>query len=391
MMELQAIDTPVFHPDRDLLDMTSHAKRLAAFLQDVELPFTLGIYGEWGEGKTSFVKLLVHFLKTQTSWQELRFVEFSAWPYISSDAIWRALLLRIAAEMYGVERTSDKEPQLREEGLVPALARFLNHEALVLRKPEVSPDGQGRYRALAAKVDRSLATIANRSQSVAANQTGALTALTTAFLELASGFTPWLSGLRKLFGLDKPIDTVGTSETGSDGSRHEVVESVEAIRGELRRMFEYDANKRLVVLVDDLDRCMPEAALDILEMMKIFFFESREVQTRCLFVVAADRELIGQGLNARFRAMTKGEENSEIRKMLRHKGREYFEKIIQFGVQVPQKSSEQSHRFVATHFPSWGCATDILRCSAGTNPRRLKQQCNLLSYKHSVAQEIGAS
>ena len=56
-----------------------------------------------GSGKTTFANLLVHYLRRQSGWSELGYIPFSAWPYVTADAIWRALLERIAREVYRQE------------------------------------------------------------------------------------------------------------------------------------------------------------------------------------------------------------------------------------------------------------------------------------------------
>jgi len=174
-------------------------------------------------------------------------------------------------------------------------------------------------------------------------------------------------------------------------SKREVVNSIEEIRCELGKMFEQNRSKRIVILIDDLDRCMPDVALDILEMIKIFFFESKGARAQCLFIIAADQALIGEGLRARYNLSFVEKDSLEIQNLLNQKGREYFEKIIQFGVKVPEKNIKYCHRFIATNFPLWASSTDILTTALGTNPRRLKQTCNLLSYKRIVAEDGGLS
>src|SRR5262249_30294219 len=54
--------------------------------------------------------------------------------------------------------------------------------------------------------------------------------------------------------------------------------------------------RRLVVFVDDLDRCLPEGALQVLESMKLFFdFDG------FVFVVGLDEQVVERLVQARFR------------------------------------------------------------------------------------------
>ena len=133
------------------------------------------------------------------------------------------------------------------------------------------------------------------------------------------------------------------------------------------------------LFIDDLDRCMPEMALELLEAIKILFPED----VSCVFIVAADEDQIGKGLRLRSRAHDAasgpGGKVADDRS-----GQEYLEKIIQLGVPVPPQSPGVTHDFLAAQVPAWIGASDIFRLALGSNPRRLKQQCNRLSYLQQV-------
>ena len=66
MLYPNSFDSPAIDPGTDLLGVASYAEKLADFIRTINPPFTIGIYGEWGSGKTSFVKLAESFLKDYT-------------------------------------------------------------------------------------------------------------------------------------------------------------------------------------------------------------------------------------------------------------------------------------------------------------------------------------
>ncbi len=91
--------------------MNQHARALADFIRQHEAlksSFTIGIFGEWGEGKTT----LVHFMKghLEQGAGRVKFVEFSAWPYTTSEKLWRALILKIAKDVLTKEEESPMIP-----------------------------------------------------------------------------------------------------------------------------------------------------------------------------------------------------------------------------------------------------------------------------------------
>src|SRR5689334_18828378 len=111
-MSSRAIDEPLSDPTDDLLEMNQHAKALASYIQQIEkLPFTVGIFGEWGEGKTTMVQFLSRHLAANIDGapgKPVKFVPFSAWAYTTSEKLWRALILEIAAVLYAEEKAEKK-------------------------------------------------------------------------------------------------------------------------------------------------------------------------------------------------------------------------------------------------------------------------------------------
>jgi hypothetical protein len=80
-------------------------------------------------------------------------------------------------------------------------------------------------------------------------------------------------------------------------------------------------DRRIVVFVDDLDRCLPESALEVLESMKLFFDLDGFV-----FVVGLDRAVIETVIDSKYRRAEPSDgEVSET--MIR--GAEYIKKIFQ--------------------------------------------------------------
>ena len=63
---------------------------------------------------------------------------------------------------------------------------------------------------------------------------------------------------------------------------------------------------RLVVFVDDLDRCLPEKAIEVLEAIKLFL-DAR----RCIFILGLDHNVIDRGVEIRYKDFVKEGERHE--------------------------------------------------------------------------------
>ena len=72
----------------DLLGRSYTAKRIAWMMRDViEPPFTIGIFGKWGSGKSIFLDLLEQALDSKY----FQIVKFNAWKYESTGNVMYSL------------------------------------------------------------------------------------------------------------------------------------------------------------------------------------------------------------------------------------------------------------------------------------------------------------
>ena len=381
-MSAELADTPLAYPEDDLLGVAPSAKILADRLALVQPPFTAGVYGEWGSGKTTFVSFVAEYLKRLSGGgASTLFISFSAWRYKTADEIWRALILTIARRILDVPDPSDQPvvaapPRLDLWDRVKAL---LGADALVLRAERTLPDAQSRYDDLVARLDKSLyGGISKTAPTMDATETSIPVAKSV--VAAMSGVSPMVAAIRGVFGFNTDLDLSKLVDRSQNESTRQRIESLDEFKSILLELFSNEA-RRVFVFVDDLDRCMPDAALDLLEAIKIFL-----PSTPCVFVVAADEALIGQGLRIRFRDVVDPGSSSDVNAFMNKKGREYFEKIIQLPVHLARPGADEIHRFIGARFPEWFAASDLVDAAIGSNPRRLKQYCNRLEYRRLISQ-----
>ena len=110
---------------------------------------------------------------------------------------------------------------------------------------------------------------------------------------------------------------------------------------------------RLLLLIDDLDRCLPEKAVEMLESIKLFL----DVEG-CAFVLALDDEVVERGIIHRYRDYlfqgngTQNENTSHSsHPQLPITGIEYLEKIIQLPFRLPQPSESEIRVFLQEKYP----------------------------------------
>lgn len=376
-MSQRTSDEPLTNPEQDLLGIDDHARTLARLLCSVPTPFTIGVHGDWGAGKTTFMYFLRHHLtQPQPDYGgEVAFVDFDAWRFKTADELWRALVLDIARRLYRIPDEPD-DAELPQRAKRPAWLDVFGRDAIVLRDDEPAPGERAEFENLKTFLDHAMyGGIKSGGSALRLDQEDAIASAVKAGVSALGGLLPIVGGMRSLLGLGDG-DGAERSDRDKNQATRNRIESIARFERTFRKIakdkgYGTAGTRRLCVFIDNLDRCMPDIALDLLDAVKLFLKDSQFV-----FIVAADERLIGQGLEIRYKAVANGDAAA--------RGQEYLEKLVQLRVHIPEPTQERMHRFVAAQFPEWMPATDIIYMTVGTNPRRLKQFCNWLSFRYET-------
>ena len=116
-------------------------------------------------------------------------------------------------------------------------------------------------------------------------------------------------------------------------SKH-VPEEISEFRKAFDHLLKEAGIKQLVVLIDDLDRCLPETAIETLEAVRLFVFTAHTA-----FVVAADEAMIEHAVRRHFPELpdTTGP---------RDYARNYLEKLIQVPFRIPALGETETRIYV---------------------------------------------
>lgn len=79
----------------DLLDFEKSISKVSSLLPHLSTPFTVGIYGDWGAGKTSFMKMLSASLLRNNHKNSFW---FNAWEYENDTSLMLPLLSKLSKE-----------------------------------------------------------------------------------------------------------------------------------------------------------------------------------------------------------------------------------------------------------------------------------------------------
>lgn len=309
-------DNPVADATGDKFGFRDHAQILCDEISaTTNLPLTVGIYGPWGCGKSSFVNLCHEIFKAQ----DVPTVVFNPWKYDRRDEVWHALIQTVLDEI----------------------------EARFQAEDPKTPDRR-------AEIQRTLAKVAKLSK-------------TAAWLVTRNAVGLFSKGLLKPADADKLL--AEWQESGAEPYRH--VNHFEADFREIVNEFpvnKFTGDSRLVVLIDDLDRCTPHAAVTVLDSLKLFLG-----QASCVFMLAMDYQMICDAVDKQLGGPP-------------GRGRQYLEKLIQFPYHLPAVRFKSL--FNGLHREVTGLQSDqalwkLIETAFDANPRRVRRFIN--AYNLSIA------
>lgn len=332
---------------QDALEFAPYRDTLLDILRDnaAQTPLTLGLFGSWGSGKTSLMRMLETGLQRaqlpgyQTTW-------FNAWKYNREDVLWRALILQVLDTL---------RPAAGDSTPTGDVAR-----ALATRAADIDRLEESLYRSIEwEELGRWTLDWAKALRGTAEDAA-----------EVALAFVP---GSKPLVALLKQITeaVAGKKDAGLAEAFHREV--TRQRREQLRSLEQFERSfqdlldryivqpgGRLIVFVDDLDRCLPDKTIEVLEAIKLFL----DVPG-CIFVLGLDQDAIIDTIQTRYQG--------------RLKAREYLEKLIQIPFQLPPIEDRNMRGFVNSlvpHFPDVRCS-EVFTKGLPHSPRQVKRTINI--------------
>jgi len=135
----------------------------------------------------------------------------------------------------------------------------------------------------------------------------------------------------------------------------------------------YKKDKKVVIFIDDLDRCLPNKALEILEAIKLFL----DVKG-CIFVLGIDISVIDDIVQRKYKN--------------RIKGRDYLEKIIQLSFNLPPLTDSEIVNFIkeldVPDFYQRKPYNNMITKGVKNNPRKIKRLINIIELQRKLAMSI---
>jgi ABC-type dipeptide/oligopeptide/nickel transport system ATPase component len=265
------LDSPT---DQPAYGFKQYAEALANIILKSEPRFVVGVFGSWGSGKSTLMEAIRREVSTNP---QVVTVDFNAWRYE------------------------------REEHLIVPLLDTLR-EALA----QWAEAGAKRDKENIARARNAARSMRRAAQAIIAGLTLKLRGAGFAGPEAALDFGKVLEKLQHEEG----------SPSEPQSFYHICFNSLKEVSEE----FAGRDGQRIVVFIDDLDRCTASNSIQVLESMKLFFDLKGFV-----FVVGLDNSVIERLITAKYSKNG----SSSI------KGAEYIRKIFQMQFELPQVTSQR--------------------------------------------------
>ncbi|MBT3315782.1 MAG: hypothetical protein HN390_14330 [Anaerolineae bacterium] len=342
----------------DLLGYSDYVEALANFITSpkTKKPITIGIDAAWGGGKTTLMRLLQERLNPRLKEkgkkskkganEHINTVWFDAWKYDQQEMLWAAMVLEI------FDQVREQSNWWQKTNLFFRLnskrfdwARFwlslLKSVAITIFLFAL---GSGAFSILASFLDKSwgetLQWVEDYSRVLVALGVASLTY--TIFKDttglIISPFSLGISQYAKKPDYKEKI-----------GFLNKFTEDFKYVIASITKNGEWP----LVVFIDDLDRCSPTKAAEVIEAMNLLLDSEH-----CVFVLGVDTAMLSRSIQAKYKEIQPFFDDIDYPSST-GLGRHFLEKIIQIDFRIPRSDS--------THI------SDFISAQIGNEPKKREQ------------------
>lgn len=309
--------------DKDLLGFDIHAELIKDIVIDSQmLPISIGLFGDWGSGKSSVMKMLENKLKDK---ERVVTISFNGWIFEGYDDAKSALI----------------------EAILKA----------IITEKKISIQGKEAANNLLKKVDwLRLGKVALTNVGIPlakAYATGGLSLIGDGLAKFADLFEKPTELAEKLQGeegkkLQSELKGIIKSEKESKNQTPQVVRD---FRKEFEKTIEDCNIDSLVIMIDDLDRCTPDRIIDNLEAIKLFLNVKKTA-----FIIGADRRIVRHAIQHRYKANDiRDSEIGDYEALVT----DYLEKLIQVPYILPKLSESEVETYLTLLFCQRDLNTDF--------------------------------
>lgn len=280
----------------DLLNYQIHCDLIEEYVANPNmLPLTIGVFGDWGSGKSSVIRMLENKFSENP---KILSIYFNSWLFENYEDAKISLLENIILEL-------SKDASLSEKGKAKVLQLLSRVDYLKLASDGIKKYGK------------------NIVDFIATGGVG--TAIEAGFSMLRERTVEEL----------KEADISKLNEYIKSEQENQAKTTVKSFREDFSSLLELTEYDSVVVFIDDLDRCLPERVVDTLEAIKLFISVEKMA-----FVIGADERIVRHAIASRYK-LHEYQNNAAYLKDSEQIVTDYIEKLIQIPYRIPKLSPSE--------------------------------------------------
>ena len=276
----------------DFLDYDYLIQTLQGIITDDSLlPASIGVYGDWGSGKSSLMYMCKERLIRED--EKIKCLVFNGWLFENYEDAKTAILGTILDEISKEKHLTTKAQEIIK-GLYESVDKFKFVKSALKYGTDFLVTGG----------------------------IGSLLGITMNQVLKHSQEKIEVTDLEKI-----------KSNIENELNNKELREDIRKFQKAFASLLEETKISCLVVFIDELDRCRPDTILETLEAIKLFLFKGKVA-----FVIGADERHISYAVKSKFR---------DIEGIQIDIGKEYLEKLIQYPIRIPQLNADEVEIYIA--------------------------------------------
>lgn len=290
----------------------------------------VGIFGKWGRGKTYFKKEVEEIFKNEKSKYNFTVIDFHAWKYQDTPAIWAYLYECLSEKYFG-------------SGW---FAKYWRKLKLNFQREKSNIIKDFLFLSIAFSLFTGILSLFRASN---------LGLISDLIDTIKNNWWQTISGGTIISSLIKLWRKEGTNarellKKYSKGISFNQYLGVQAeIEKELvillKTWIADDSNERLVLFVDDIDRCSEKKIIEIVDSLRVML-EHPAIVKRVIVLVAIDEEKLEMAIRFKYREFYL--QTSDNFKTLEDLTREYMDKLFISGIKLQALNTDNINEFIST-------------------------------------------
>jgi len=283
----------------DMLNNRAIAKTVAELIKECDdRPISIGVHGDWGAGKSSILAMVEDELSKQKDGIEC--IRFNGWKHQGFEDAKIALMSAIVSEL-----TEKRKPSEKAKGILKKLWKNINWLSVAKAAGGVAfsaATGIPPIGLLSSLMDNLKGSVTDKEK------------------------------------VETAIESVGEYLTDAKVFEdNSLAKEFSEFQTSFEDLLKESRIKKLVVLIDDLDRCLPKVTIETLEAVRLFMFSKSTA-----FVIAADEAMIEYAVRNHFPDLP---DEGDIRTGFEYSKR-YLEKLIQVPFRIPALGEIESGMYI---------------------------------------------